>query len=113
MNKLQIKQMIFDYMYGHDMNSVDEKDQIQFEDYFEEWWENYMSKFHGVDYTNNQYITMKTHLEEGTHTFQVKVEDQGLVLDVFLHIGDDDEHIITKAVWYEDIGLIREEKSNE
>ena len=72
-----------------------------------------MSKFHGVDYTNNQYITMKTHLEEGTYTFQVKVEDQGLVLDVFLLIGDEDEHVITKAVWYEDIGLIREEKSNE
>ena len=36
MNKSKIKQMIFDYMYGHDINSVDEKDQIQFEDYFEE-----------------------------------------------------------------------------
>jgi len=40
MNKEKIKWLIFDYMYGHDMNSVDEQDQIQFEDYFEEWWKN-------------------------------------------------------------------------
>ena len=40
MDKEKIKWLIFDYMYGHDMNSVDEKDQIQFEDYFEEWWKN-------------------------------------------------------------------------
>jgi hypothetical protein len=72
-----------------------------------------MSKFHGIDYTNNQYITMKTHLEEGTYTFQVKVEDQGLVLDVFLHIGDDDEHVITKTVWYEDMGLRLSRMNNE
>ena len=64
-----------------------------------------MAKFHGVDYTNNQYITVKTELEEGIYTFQVKVEDQGLVLDVFLHVGDEDEHVITKTAWYEDIGL--------
>jgi hypothetical protein len=64
-----------------------------------------MSKFHGVDYTNNQYITMKTQLEEGIYTFQVKVEKEGLVLDVFLHVGDEDEHVITKTAWYEDIGL--------
>ena len=36
----ELKWLIFDYMYGHDMNSVDEQDQIQFEDYFEEWWKN-------------------------------------------------------------------------
>ena len=64
-----------------------------------------MAKFHGVDYTNNQYITVKTELEEGIYTFQVKVEEQGLVLDVFLHVGDEDEHVITKTAWYEDIGL--------
>ena len=40
MDKQKIKWLIFDYMYGHDMNSVDEEDQIQFEEYFEEWWEN-------------------------------------------------------------------------
>jgi len=74
-----------------------------------------MAKFHGVDYTNNQYITMKTELEEGIYTFQVKVEDQGLVLDVFLHVGDEDEHVITKTAWYEDIGLckIKEEEYDE
>jgi hypothetical protein len=66
-----------------------------------------MAKFHGVDYTNNQYITMKTQLEEGIYTFQVKVEKEGLVLDVFLHVGDEDEHVITKTAWYEDIGLLK------
>ena len=70
-----------------------------------------MTKFHGVDYTNNQYITMKTELEDGIYTFQVKVEDQGLVLDVFLHVGDEDEHVITKTAWYEDLGLKREDWS--
>ena len=62
-------------------------------------------KIHSCDYTNNQYITMKTQLEEGIYTFQVKVEKEGLVLDVFLHVGDEDEHVITKTAWYEDIGL--------
>ena len=40
-DKEKIKWMIFDYMYGHDANSVDEEDQIQFEEYFEKWWEDY------------------------------------------------------------------------
>jgi len=62
---------------------------------------------HSVDYTDNQYITVKTHLEEGIHTFQVKVDSDGLVLDVFQHMyGDGEvEHVITKTAWYEDIGL--------
>ena len=62
-------------------------------------------------WTDNQYITVKTHLEEGIHTFQVKVDSDGLVLDVFQHMyGDGEvEHVITKTAWYEDIGLIRED----
>ena len=60
-------------------------------------------------WTDNQYITVKTHLEEGIHTFQVKVDSDGLVLDVFQHMHGEVEHVITKTAWYEDIGLIKEE----
>jgi hypothetical protein len=55
---------------------------------------------------SKDYITIKTNLKEGQYAFQVKVEGEGLVLDVFKHIYNDDyEHIITKTAWYEDLNI--------
>ena len=61
MDRQQIKWMIFDYMYGHDnMNSVDEEEQIQFEDYFEKWWENYSKSSLDILMLNNTTYKLDT-----------------------------------------------------
>ena len=66
MDKQKIKWLIFDYMYGHDMNSVDEEDQIQFEEYFEEWWENLKTKTEKTWYFEHKELKEVDHDQEYT-----------------------------------------------
>ena len=47
MDKEEIKQMIFDFMYS-ETDVLEEAEQINFSNYFEKWWKNYstnMTKF--------------------------------------------------------------------
>ena len=39
-NKEKIKQMIFDFMYNE--HQPDEAEQINFSNYFEKWWKDYL-----------------------------------------------------------------------
>ena len=39
-NKEKIKQMIFDFMFNE--HHADEQEQINFQNYFEKWWKNYL-----------------------------------------------------------------------
>jgi hypothetical protein len=43
MDKEEIKQMIFDFMYS-ETDVLEEAEQINFSNYFEKWWKNYNNK---------------------------------------------------------------------
>jgi len=60
---------------------------------------------HSVDYSDKDYISLKTGLNEGYYTFQIAIESEGLVIDIFRHTGDGVEHIETQTAWYEDLHL--------
>lgn len=60
---------------------------------------------HSVDYSDKDYIALKTGLNEGYYTFQIAIESEGLVIDIFRHVGDDNEHISTTTAWYEDLNI--------
>jgi len=59
-----------------------------------------------------KYITLTNELEQGEYTFQVKVENEGLVLDIFRRnsITGEEYLIDTTCTFYDDIGLTMEEK---
>ena len=58
----------------------------------------------------DKYITLTNELEQGEYTFQVKVENEGLVLDIFRRnlITGEDYLIDTTYVFYADVGLFAE-----
>tara|TARA_R100000656_G_scaffold124408_1_gene102500 strand:- start:42 stop:260 length:219 start_codon:yes stop_codon:yes gene_type:complete len=52
----------------------------------------------------SKYFTLTALLQQGTHSFQLKIENEGLVLDIFQHIFEDEyEHIDTMFIMYENI----------
>ena len=54
----------------------------------------------------DKYVTIKVMLQQGEHTFQVKADEDGLILDVFQHVGEMElEHIESKSIFYDEIGL--------
>ena len=54
----------------------------------------------------DKYVTIRTALRQGEHTFQVKADEDGLILDVFQHVeGMELEHIESKSIFYDEIGL--------
>ena len=54
----------------------------------------------------DKYVIIRTVLQQGEHTFQVKADEDGLILDVFQHVGEMElEHIESKSIFYDEIGL--------
>ena len=62
-----------------------------------------------------EYITLTEKLEEGEYTFQVKVENEGLVLDIFRRnkITGEDYLIDTTCVFYDDVNLLKKGENYE
>ena len=54
----------------------------------------------------DKYVFIKTVLQQGEYTFQVKADEDGLILDIFEHFEElGVEHIDSKSICYDEIGL--------
>jgi len=56
--------------------------------------------------TMDKYVSIKTVLQQGEYTFQVKADKAGLILDIFEHFEEMGiERIDSKSICYDEIGL--------
>jgi len=54
----------------------------------------------------NKYVFIKTVLQQGEYTFQVKADEEGLILDIFEHFEEMGIELIDrKSICYDEIGL--------